>query len=139
MEAAAGMGVSWVKSSLARLPELEVRSRLVARVVTVIGQRAVDEHFLCNGVDAERVAAPDDEVGHLPRHERAGLFGDAERFRGIRRDPGDGVGARNGNACAPSRTERNARFLVQSLYEIAVIRMDHDASSRLVHDGRSEE
>src|SRR3712207_8929343 len=52
--------------------ELEIRLRLVARIVAVVDERAVDVHLLGLGVDAERVGAPDHHVGHLPGLEAAG-------------------------------------------------------------------
>src|SRR3546814_16508318 len=58
-------------------------------------ERAVDEDLLGDGVDAERILAPQHDVGQLARLERAGLVGNAHDLRGVEGDPLDRLLLRN--------------------------------------------
>src|SRR5262245_19468731 len=90
---------SRVKCSCNVLPHFEIRARLEARIVTIEGERAVDVHLLGHRVHAERISTPEHDVRHLSGFERARASRDTQRLRGIRSDPGDGVGGPDLDAC----------------------------------------
>ncbi len=78
-------------------------------------QRAVNEHFLGVGVDAERIAVPQHNVGFLARLERADFVEDAERLGWIARHPRDRVRARNVVTHSSARQHGFGDFLVEAL------------------------
>src|SRR3546814_5294690 len=57
--------------SLARLAQLEVGYRPPFRIIRVEHQRAVDPDLFGAGIDAERIAVPQDDVGHLAGFQRS--------------------------------------------------------------------
>src|SRR3546814_8771625 len=72
-----------------RLADFKIASVARGGIARVEDERAVDEDLLGDGVDAERILAPQHDVGHLARLERAGLVGNAHDLRGVEGDPLD--------------------------------------------------
>src|SRR3546814_5428348 len=70
-----------------RLADFKIASVSRRRIARVEDQRAVDENLLGDRIDAERIFAPQNHVGHLAGLERACAVGDAHHLRRIEGDP----------------------------------------------------
>src|SRR5690349_16984889 len=64
--------------SFTRLAELEVADRPQFGVLRIVQHRAVDPHLVGPRIGAERIAVPQDDVGHLSGLQAARLLENAE-------------------------------------------------------------
>src|SRR5256886_15477519 len=90
----------------------------------------VDLHGL--RVDGERVARPDDHIGHLTGLERADDRVEPERPRGIDRDPAQCLVARDRYPGPLARVHRLRRLLVQALDPARAVGMNQRPPTRLL-------
>src|SRR6059058_361001 len=87
-------------------------------------------------VDGERVARPDDHVGHLAGLERADDRVESERPRGIDRDPAQRLIERDGYPGPLTRVHRLRRLLVQALDPAGTIGMNQGPPTGLLVERR---
>ena len=99
-------------------------------VAAVVHQGAVHVDLFGFRVNAERRAVPQHDIGHLARRQGAGAVADAERARGVLRQPADGALGRNIDVRASRVAHHLRRFLVQALDAFGRIRM-HDGAALL--------
>src|SRR5213592_4199158 len=107
-----------------------------ARIVTVVHEPALVVDLDGLRVDGERVARPDDHVGHLAGLERADDRVESERPRGIDRDPAQCLVARDRYPGPLARVHRLRRLLVQALDPARAVGMNQRPPTCLLVERR---
>ena len=76
---------------LTGLAEQEVRRQAITRIAAIPHRYAVDPDPVGERVDAERIGAPQHDVGHLAGFQTAGAVGNAQRLRRVIGQPANGI------------------------------------------------